>query len=91
MSNTQGGISTRWRLRLNNLLQRSYGARALVWETTFVGTRQDGHWEATAYIREIPYGRATARHAEQAMEDAAHEAYYQLYEQLADVLEERSD
>ncbi|KAJ3535527.1 hypothetical protein NM688_g6966 [Phlebia brevispora] len=69
-------------IKLNDLLQRSYGARALTWETFYYGPAHSSHMVAVAYINGVEYGRGSAWTLHVAREQAAGLAYHALYNQI---------
>ncbi|KAI0783363.1 hypothetical protein C8Q75DRAFT_444198 [Abortiporus biennis] len=71
-------MSNHWRLQLNNVLQRSYGTRALDWTDSHYGPEHAGYWESVVYIRGVEYGRGKGATQSEAREVAAQHAYNHL-------------
>ncbi|GJE86257.1 double-stranded RNA binding motif-containing protein [Phanerochaete sordida] len=71
-----------WRLRLNNLLQSSWGTQSLRWEAFQNGPQNSAPWVAVAYIKNVEWGRGTAHSLGAAKEEAARVAYRALHRQL---------
>ncbi|KAH8099873.1 hypothetical protein BXZ70DRAFT_1008847 [Cristinia sonorae] len=74
-------VSSRYRLRLNNLLQRSYGSNALAWE---LAQERNGAWHAIVYISDVPYGEGRSYDRDEALEIAANVASRELYQELCE-------
>ncbi|CAL1710448.1 unnamed protein product [Somion occarium] len=72
-------MANHWKLQLNGLLCRSYGAQKLQWVQHQHGPAS---WEVIALIQQVEYGRGTGYTGNAAKEDAARHAYTTLSRQL---------
>ncbi|TCD66514.1 hypothetical protein EIP91_001290 [Steccherinum ochraceum] len=76
--------ATRWRLRLNNLLQRSrYTSQSLRWSSPHrEGPDNNCIWSIIAYINGVEYGQGRDRTLDGAKEVAAYRAFGQLHHEM---------
>ncbi|KIP11720.1 hypothetical protein PHLGIDRAFT_114299 [Phlebiopsis gigantea 11061_1 CR5-6] len=71
-----------WRLKLNNLMQATYGVQNLRWEQYQAGPQHTAPWTAIAYIRNVEWGRGSSHILADAKEAAAQMAYRALYKEV---------
>ncbi|THH28666.1 hypothetical protein EUX98_g5515 [Antrodiella citrinella] len=77
--------ATKWRLRLNNLVQNKsrYSHTDVAWSNPQqIGPSNNCHWLVAVYIRGVEFGRGQERNVNLAREVAAYNAWRGLHHEM---------